>query len=358
MKREFVSRLGSMSQLMDQAWDTDSILSIEFEPLSITDHHVKFAFAALRKLKHHITIAPLSRFFDQAVKAVGDNDARAKAAKEFGEAVKATVAFSMIWRGAHGSTENIDGIYRDILRQGIEGEDISPLCARPEKGVGVVSLANYKRALRHHLTIKKIADRDAWAKRVSSVQIYKAPNVARFLLLCACHDSVPDKLVPGLIKRGRPGVNIMINIDILVKDEYFSVEHVAPQSQSQEWHPTITEEPGIVQTLGNLTLLPQDINSYLGNREWKQKKAIYALLACEDQEAFDAMTTDLNQNGFVLSQTAEEILRNASHLSLCKSISSFEAEWDVNFIKSRSVRIAELAWDTLWPWLQSDDPQT
>lgn len=354
-KRDFVSRLASMSQLMDRAWDTESVSAIDFTPLAVPDEDVKFAFAALRKLKHHITIAPISRFYDQALSAA-DDEGHAKGALEFGEAVKATVAFSMLWRGAHGGTENIDSIYRDLLRVGVPELSISPLCARPEKGVGVVSLANYKRALRHYLEKEGLGDRDSWAKRASTVEIYKhSKDVARFLILCACHDSVPDKTVAGLIKRGRPGINRMVDLSILTKDEYFSVEHVAPQSQSQEWHPSITEEPFYVHTLGNLILLPQDINSYLSNREWKQKKAIYALLACEEQEEFDALVGELEKSGFNLSKSADEILRNANHLSMCKSVSTFDSDWDVNLIKARSSRIAELAWDILWPWLASKD---
>ncbi len=352
-KRKFVSRLSSMSQIMDKAWDTESISSIDFAPLVIADEEVKFAFAALRRLKHHITIAPISRFYDYAL-SFQDQAGQAKASIEFGEAIKATVAFSMLWRGAHGGTENIDTIYRDLMRVGVAELNINPLCARPERGVGVVSLSNYKRALRHRLFEAKISDRDSWAEAASRIEIYRhSKDVARFLILCACHDSVPDRDAPGLIKRGRPGINRMIDISILDKDDFFSIEHIAPQNQSQEWDPTISEEPGCVHSLGNLILLPQDVNSYLSNRDWSKKKAIYTLLASEDPEEFNLRVEELSKSGFALSKNADEILRNANHLSMCKSISTFDSAWNVGLIKSRSIRIAQLAWDVLWPWLSS-----
>ena len=78
----------------------------------------KVAFDAIKRLDHTITIAPLARFYQRAVNISGPM--KQSLTEDFIEAIKATAAFSMLWRGAKGGTANIDSHYRAIMRAGVQ----------------------------------------------------------------------------------------------------------------------------------------------------------------------------------------------------------------------------------------------
>jgi hypothetical protein len=53
-----------------------------------------------------------------------------------------------------------------------------------------------------------------------------------------------------------------------------------------------------------------------------------------------------------ISQTAENLLSQSMYLPLVKSISTVEGEWSKELIERRSIRLAELAWDNIYPMLK------
>jgi len=258
-----------------------------------------------------------------------------------------------LWRGAFGGTENIDGHYRDILRLGISAERIPPLAFRPKAGTGAVSLSNYKKALRHYLQDKgNIGGKADWVKSAGRIPIYKhSKDVARFMLFCASDDAVPDQSAPGLIKQGRPDVAPMMNLKRWYNEDYFTVEHIAPQNHEIGWDTAIYDDPDTIHRLGNLLLLPQDENSVAGNRSWDHKRLLYTLLSASDDSEFDAAKEACKKVGLNFGKKAEEVLEKSSYLGMCKSVTEMSEKWNTDFIEKRSKRIAELAWKRLAPWL-------
>ena len=353
--RDFVRSLAGVATFMRYGWDVEQGASPSFEPLTIDDEEALVGFEVLRALKHSITIAPLSRFYQNAVEAMQDAARKQRAEEEFVAAIKATVAFSVLWRGAKGGTENIDSHYRDIMRAGIniKGGRIPPLARRPNGRSGALSLANYKKALCLILEHKGgVSEKGEWVRLVSRTGIYEHSSVlARFLLFCASDEAVPDEVEKGLIKRGRPGCAPMLKLDQWKNDAYFTVEHIAPRSPSTGWESEIFDESQTVHTLGNLTLLPSEANNIIGNKSWKHKRLMYKLLASETPEEFDGIREQLDTDGLVLSKTAGEVLDNAQYLGICKSVALFDELWSLGIIRKRTQRFAELAWDRLAPWL-------
>jgi hypothetical protein len=61
--------------------------------------------------------------------------------------------------------------------------------------------------------------------------------------------------------------------------------------------------------------------------------------------------------GFNPGRRTEDLVEESSVLPMCQAISAFEGPWDEAFIAARSVRLAELAWDTVHPWLQPPPPR-
>ncbi|ADE13303.1 protein of unknown function DUF262 [Nitrosococcus halophilus Nc 4] len=350
-KREFVRRLAYVASFMKNAWDTETAKKPSFFPLTVVDDAVLVGFEALRELKHHITIAPLSRFYGRALET-DDETEQATCTAEFVDAIKATVAFSMLWRGAFGGTSNIDRHYRDIMRQSTGKDKIPPLAKRPKSGTGAVSIANYKKALRTILEEKgSITSRDDWVKATARTPVYKYPVIARFLLFLASDDAIVDKSEPGLVIRGRKGLASMLALNRWRDKDYFTVEHIAPQSNTTGWQADIYDDADAINRLGNLILLPPNENSLLGNRSWEHKRLLYRVLAAEDQESFDKAKAACSAKGLTLSKKAEEILDKANYLGLCKSVASKNDDWSLGFIEKRSRCIAGLAWDRLAPWL-------
>lgn len=92
-------------------------------------------------------------------------------------------------------------------------------------------------------------------------------------------------------------------------------------------------------------------NSMVGNKEWRHKKALYQVLSAQDQAEFDQNMKNSASVGLSLSHKTKEILNEANYLPLCRSIGQKVGDWDLDFIKKRSERLAELAWDRMIAWL-------
>jgi hypothetical protein len=353
-KREFVKSLAQLAIFMRLAWDVEKAQPVLKSQVVVDDEEALVGLSSLQKLKHSITIAPLLRFYKNALDAEDDTE-RTKRTEEFTAALKATVAFSMFWRGAMGGTENIDSHYREIMKNGIKIKDkqIPPLARRVPGAF--LSLENYKQMLREVLASKgRIGDKESWVKIASQTPIYEhSKDVARFLLFAACDDSVPDPSDSGLLMRGRRGIAPMLTLGTWENETVLSVEHIAPQSKSAGWDQAIygDAEQEYVHRLGNLTLLPRVENGMVGNKSWIHKKKIYEMLASESQDKLDQTKAEAKKIGFKLSTSAEEILKNAKYLGLCKAIAEQTPEWSQAFIEKRSIRLCELAWDRLSPWL-------
>ena len=357
-KRNFVKSIAHVASFFQYGWNATSGSSPSFDPLIVNDDEAIVAFQVLRELNHSITIAPLSRFYQHALDVEGiDRDNRTK---EFIQAIKATVAFSVLWRSARGGTANIDSHYRDIMRIGVSSnnQNIPPLARHPQGQLGTLSLVDYKEALRFVLkTNGNIHTKAEWVDFVSQVAIYKQPKLARFLLFCASNDSMPDDSKPGLIKKARLGYNSMLKMSLWNDNTYFTIEHIAPRSQSDGWesdiYSDIYQDPRIIDMLGNLILLPQEENSVIGNRSWEHKRLMYKLLSSDTPEEFDQIKTELSQKSLPLTNTANKILNNSKYLGICKSVAvlSEDQKWTLEIIQERTKCFAGLAWDRLQPWL-------
>lgn len=352
--RSFVQSLASVASFLRYGWGAEQDTKPDFYPLKIDNEEALVGIRVLKKLNHSVTIAPLSRFYQHALETEQEAD-RIKRIEDFVRAIKATVAFSVLWRSAMGGTRNIDKHYREIMHSGVnsENESIPPMARRPNGRLGVVSLANYKRALQLVLRDEgKIKNREDWVDQISKNAIYQhSQPLARFLVFCASDDAIPDELEKGLLTRGRQGINSLLTLSQWNDESYFTVEHIAPQSNGTGWGSDIYEEQQTIHTLGNLILLPKEENNIIGNRSWQHKKLMYRLLSAETEAEFEDLKTELKSFGLTLSKTANEVMQNAKYLGFCKSVTLYDGDWSRNIIEKRTRCFAELAWDRLKTWL-------
>ena len=354
--RSFVRSLANMASFLNNMWYSEKDVRLDFAALNINDEEVLVGFEVLRELKHTITIPPLCRFYQHLLDAKDKTGAVQRQRKDdFIAAIKATVAFSVLWRGAMGNTRNIDSHYRDIMHPGIKfgNEHIPPLARCTNGKFGIVSIVNYKNALRLILKNKgKIDNKEDWVNLASTIPIYEhSKPLTRFLIFCASDDTVADESEKGLLVKGRPSTNPLLTLNQWKDKAYFTVEHVAPQAPNAGWAKDIYNDSKTVHTLGNLILLPKAENEILSNRSWEHKKLMYSLLSAETEAKFNDWQEKLRLAGLNLSKRASEVVNNAKYLSICKSIALYDNDWSLDIIEKRSKRLAELAWDRLAKWL-------
>ena len=356
--RSFVHSLAVVASFLDRLWDVEKGTNLDFTSLNINDEEAIVGFEVLRELKHSITIAPLSRFYQQVLEAEQETD-RIQKTEDFVAAIKATVAFSVLWRGAKGTTQNIDSYYRNIMSSGIHHghEHVPPLARHPNGNPGAVSISNYKRALQLVLQHNgKIENKEEWTRQVLTTPIYQySKMITRFLIFCASDDTIADETEKGLLTQGRLGINPMLTLNRWNDKAYFTVEHVAPQSRNPNWeddiYNDIYNDSKTIDTLGNLILLPQEENNAVGNKSWNHKQLMYSLLSAETPEKFNNLQRQLPNMGLNLRNSANEVLKNAEYLGLCKSVALYDKDWSLCIIEKRTRCFAHLAWDRLAKWL-------
>ena len=242
-KREaFVKHLRDVADYTRSAWVAkDGHPLVPRLPVDATTDAVKLCLAFLTSIKHSVTIAPMVRFYSEAL---GCADAeRPQKIRDLEAAMKALTSFSALWRASRRGTANIDQQYRELLAGSNEKTTgLSALARRLRRGAPAssaqpqVSLAGLKAELRARLAhgdIGAISSRDVFIREASAVPAYKnSADVARFILLAAYHDAVAEPGNTGLIMKGKGSVSSCLTYAGFCDERNLSLEHIAPQDQS------------------------------------------------------------------------------------------------------------------------------
>jgi hypothetical protein len=106
-------------------------------------------------------------------------------------------------------------------------------------------------------------------------------------------------------------------------------------------------------TLGNLILLPTDINSLVENKDWAVKYLHYCHVGVAAQEKIQELSTKAKAKGIVLSAKAVKYLAAAKFNCAVQPVLQLgEAnKWDAGLIDRRTRQIKEITWDTMSSWL-------
>ena len=117
--------------------------------------------------------------------------------------------------------------------------------------------------------------------------------ICRFVLFVAGHDRVPDKANPGLTNIGTNGSCTLLKLSHWMAKDYRSLEHIAPQRPptGHAWDPGIYGS-GFIHQIGNLMLLPVDLNKLVDNKKWVVKYLHY----CHVGERDKTKLTKLNES--------------------------------------------------------------
>ena len=314
-----------------------------------------FSLRFLAKLNHTIVLAPLSRYYSEWAATPST-----EAVSNLEKIIKASTAFSVLWRAAHGGTDGIDSLYRRLMSQGLDSI-CAPLARTSGSSHDVRALPapstvidGYRFLLASASTFP-VTSKDDWIAHSASRPIYDDQSeLSRFLLLVAGHHAVADGTT-GLTKDGQEADHTaMLKADrYTVDDRLATVEHVAPQTPKEgDWADSVFMSPSVVSWLGNLTLLPVDDNAFISNRSWNDKRIIYSALSADAPDETQKILTSGVKGGLTLSQEKQDyIVERRQHLPMLRSISRFEGEWDREFIQERTRHLLARAWTILDNWL-------
>lgn len=343
-REEFVRRMGNVA-----TYYTDVL---RFDPNQLTvlpgtdqapEQDRKLAALCVLYLKdagHRMANSILSRFYARILRDEPD------AASEFVVACKAVAAFFTLWRAALPNT-GLDDVYRQMLRAGKMSWQGDP---------AALTATNLKFQLRASLNDKGVDDRQDWlSKATQHLRYDNVKTVCRFALFVTSHDTITDRDEPGLMKVGTAGSYSYLEPAKWVSKDFKSIEHIAPQTppDGSEWDKKLYEEFDF-QRIGNLTLLPTEINSSAGNKRWRDKRIYYLHLAETDLDNLEALKKEAEENGVELKEQTIALLKNTDHKHHIKPIVFLDTDgsWDKDLVDRRSRRMCEIVWDRLHPWLE------
>lgn len=352
-RQSFTEALGTAATFLRSAWDAEQGRSALLLPetLSSTDSEAAFCFEALRSIRHDVVIAPLVRFYGEAVRT-----GTTQAIQEYEGAIKASAAFAMMWRAARGGTANVDAQFRALMSGG-RGVDTPLSLRKPDGSANPMPTLNQLQNAFWSLLGQARVNLDTKERWVGAAaqQPIQALNakVARFLVMTSCHNSVPDPDESGLLTAGGRDNLVLLTPEHWYDEVNATMEHVAPESDTGgRWPSEIYEDDQRrVNQLGNLTLLPRLENDASADRDWEHKQALYAIFAAESQIAAEAAMLAAAAKGLTISNRIRSIVRGGKMLHLCRPLAAFAGPWDADFISRRSRRMAELAWDRITIWL-------
>ena len=348
----FMQALANISLYRSTYWITkNSGLINANHPNAEEADEIKFLCAFIREMKATRTLPILARYWIDG-KDKGDFG-------DYIEVLRAVSSFLAIRRAATGTTDGIDTCFRQIMEHGDSNKKFG-LCVGPSFDRPILSPNALKKALLSKLSSSKVkfaSKKEKWMDYVVDTPIYdRSAPLARFILFCATHHAAPDTKHPGLLTRESISPNgSYMSFMHWASEDYRSVEHVAPNADEPEgWDGGIYANARLRGTLGNLVLLPTKENSAIGNVPWSKKKIFYTALTREKTTDREAAIESAKREGMRFSTKTEKMLKDGKRFSMLDGIETVE-EWDAEFIKKRSRRLAGLAWDQLWPWLEPKD---
>ena len=295
----------------------------------------------LQDAGHRMAHSVLSRFYSNVISQYCESSVT-----EFFQACKIVAAFFTIWRAAQGNA-GLDDVYRGLLRkpemswEGNEGSLTSEV------------LSNW---FWDELGSQGICSKSAWMERARrELRFDNAKQVCRFSLFISAHDSIPDKDCPGLMKVARAGECPLLQARYWIEDDLREIEHIAPKSPDTDssWDESLYGADQNYELIGNLTLLPPEINKTLSNRTWNAKWLCYRHLAENDSNRLEELRSLAKDCKIDLQEDSLERLKKSKVKHHVRSITEvgLNGKWDADLVEQRTRRICDIVWDRMSKWL-------
>lgn len=288
----------------------------------------------LKASNHKMAITLLGSMYNHVI------EQNTQSIESFISTVKAVAAYYFLWRSAY-SNSGLDSTYREFFKKHKE------ITAESVKGY-------FKNVLENH---KEISSFDAWKVKAKNYMKYDTTgkDVIRLALLISAHETTTDPTKKGLIVEGREGGQKYLSVEKWISADLKTIEHIAPQTnKNNKWDANLYDahiEP--YQSLGNLTLLPQDLNSSAGNKGWKEKLLYYQCVAEENPEKIKNIENTANKLGVVFNKDTLELLKSSHFNKHLASISMLSVDdiWNKDLVDQRTDAMLDIIWKRISTWI-------
>lgn len=334
-KENFVKKMGNYAEFYQKWIQYDGRDNSTFPAIgSSADADVaSMLILFLKASNHKMAITVLGRMYDSVI------EQESESVDSFINTVKFISGYYFLWRSSY-SNAGLDSTYREFFKKSSD-----------------FSLESVKAFFRLSLRNKGIDTKDSWKQKAKNYLKYDTTgkDVIRLALLIAAHDTIPDPDNTGLIKIGREGCSKYLSIEKWLSDDLKTIEHIAPQkNENNMWDEKLYDIPiDPFQSLGNLTLLPQDLNSSAGNKGWKEKLLYYQSVAEKDPAKINSIKQKSQDLGITLNTPTVELLKDThfnEHLSSISSL-SYNDIWDKNMVEKRTDVMLDIIWDRVSKWI-------
>ena len=334
-KENFVKKMGNYAEFY-QKWikydGKDNSIFPNIGSSSDADL-VSMLILFLKASNHKMAITMLGRMFDSMIEQSYDT------VDPFISVVKAVSAYYFLWRSAY-SNSGLDSTYREFFKK--------------PKDFSVEVVKSYMREV---LENKEISTLESWKNKARNYLKYDSTgkDVIRLALLIAAHDTIPDTTNKGIVKVGRDGCSKFLSVEKWLSSDLKTIEHIAPQTNKNKiWDESLYDAHiESFQSLGNLTLLPQDLNSSVGNKGWKEKLLYYKSVAEKDPAKINNIGSEASSLGISLNQTTVELLKESHFNAHLSSISTMSVDdvWNRELVEKRTNAMLEIIWDRISKWI-------
>lgn len=345
---DFIRHFGNYSEFYSEIWNKyrgENNQSIYQISGSRDSEIASLLLLYLVESNHRMAITLLAPFYSEVV------EGKENSISNFIKVIKLISAFYTIWRSCK-SNSGLDDVYRNYFR-GHQKIKNAPVNWLKNRKFDYEDIKNYLIEILKNDSEGDLTDKNTWQEIAKSYLSYdNAYNVCKFSLFIGAHDTIPDGTNPGLMKRGTDNSNPFLTLKNWTSPELKTIEHIAPEKQSNGWPDNIYSSK-LVNSIGNLTLLPLKVNISASNRGWKDKLIYYRFLSEKDPEKIQELEIKAKNEGLELNPSTISLLKNSQFNSHIEHILLLgeNQEWDDSIIQKRAHRITHILWDRISSWI-------
>lgn len=248
----------------------------------ITRTHIKLAGEAeyclkfLNETRHKITIPLIARFYSSFLNSPNEGEY-----KNLCRVIRSASAFFVIYRTFFGTTSGLDSFHRDIISSQHSNGQVKLNFGRNVPNAGPPDFQLLCEALQEKL-LNDTSDSDLSEFKEQYIEksilfpVYDGKKgnkqIARFLILLSAYWPLYKQ-------------NIAVKFDSALWTDvaHETIEHIIPQ-QTINISNDSEQLTALINTIGNLTLLPGKVNSFLQHTPWSKKRLVYAVLAYDESK--------------------------------------------------------------------------
>ena len=338
-KENFVKKMGNYAEFYQKWIKYDGKDNSTFPGIgtSADANLASMLILFLKASNHKMAITILGNIYNLVI------EHEPESVESFISTVKAVAAYYFLWRSAY-SNSGLDSTYREFFKELFKKKRI-------------ISYDVVKTYLKEVLKTKEIDTLNSWKSKAFHYLKYDSTgkDVIRLALLVTAHDTILDETNKGMIKIGRDGCSKYLSVDKWLSPDLKTIEHIAPQTNKNNmWDESLYDthiEP--FQSLGNLTLLPQDLNSSAGNKGWKEKLLYYQSVAEKDPTKISEIENRALSLGITLNESTLALLKGSHFNEHLSSISSMFADdnWNKDLVDKRTDVMLDIIWNKVSAWI-------